>query len=54
VALLACAVESHAVVPLIRVGATAVDEYLLPAGPSPANPPHTMAQDGTDRQTDTV
>ena len=31
---------------------TVVDRYLLPAGPTAANPPHTAATDELDRQTD--
>ena len=38
-----------------NVAATAIDQYLLPAGPTSANPPHAAAAVNTwDRQTDIV
>jgi len=32
----------------------AIDQYLLPAGPTAANPPHAAAVGKWDRQTDTI
>jgi len=38
---------------LLSAGRAATDRYLLPAGPTAANPPHTdAAVDRLDRQTD--
>jgi len=34
-------------------GRATIDRYLLPTGPTAANPPHATAN-GTDRRTDTV
>jgi len=33
-------------------GRAAIDRYLLPAGPTAANPPHAAAESELDRQTD--
>jgi len=35
-------------------GRAAIDRYLLPAGPTAANPPHAAAESELDRRTDTV
>ena len=50
------AVHCAAVAPLLLgAGHAAIDRYLLPAGPTAANPPHAAAaSNGWDRQTDTV
>jgi len=38
---------------LLTAGRAAIDRYLLPAGPTAANPPQRRARpDGTDGQTD--
>jgi len=36
----------------VGVGRAAIDRYLLPAGPTAANPPHAAAAGEWDRQTD--
>jgi len=37
---------------LLTAGRAAIDRYLLPAGPTAANPPSGVRRNGTDRQRD--
>jgi len=37
---------------LLNAGRAAIDRYLVPAGPTAANPQQWRANDGTDKQTD--
>ena len=47
-----CGLSLHAHSPrsLVVAGRAAVDRYLLPAGPTAANPPHAAAAGERDRQ----
>jgi len=43
--------HAHSLHSRVVAGRAAVDRYLLPAGPTAANPPHTAAAGKRDRQT---
>jgi len=45
---------AHPIAAPLAAGRAAVDQYLLAAGPTAANPPHAAAAGEWDRQTDTV